>query len=183
MHTHPVEILDEAKAGEWAKVVRRSTAIATVLFTYPLLSALLMGRGPEDDEDSWDWAARTVLQQAAGFEPIFMANAWSAAEAKIRGKPALSSKAPALAMAERIEKGLFTTFDTDKDPAERFLGALDAFGPLAGLPVNQTNKMTKALLGIGKTDKVNDPVDFVEAWFYGRRTGRGWNPISRGEKR
>lgn len=92
-------------------------------------------------------------------------------------------KAPALAMAERIEKGLFTTFDTDKDPAERFLGALDAFGPLAGLPVNQTNKMTKALLGIGKTDKVNDPVDFVEAWFYGRRTGRGWNPISRGEKR
>ena len=185
MHTDPLKILDEAKEGEWWKAVKRATAISTVLFTYPLLSALLMGRGPEDDEDSWDWAARTVLQQISGFEPVLAANAYSLAEAKLRGKRVNSARTPAVSMLERMETGLFDALDLEgtKDPAERYLGALNAFGPLAGVPVNQTNKMVKAALGIGKTDEIKDPVDFIEAWMYGRSQKRGWNPISQGEKR
>ena len=96
-----------------------------------------------------------------------------------------SARTPAVSMLERMETGLFDALDLEgtKDPAERYLGALNAFGPLAGVPVNQTNKMVKAALGIGKTDEIKDPVDFIEAWMYGRSQKRGWNPISQGEKR
>lgn len=181
-HTSPLNIIDNAKQGEWQKAIRGAVSVASVLITYPLLSALLMGRGPDKDEDSWDWAARTILQQMAGFEPIIAANAYALAEAKIRGKPANGAQMPAIAMLERMEKGLFTAADSNKETAERFLGAVDAFGPLAGVPTNQTDKTVKALLGIGNTDKIQKPEDFIEAWMYGRSQKRGWNIISRGEK-
>ncbi|MCQ2371218.1 MAG: hypothetical protein MJ058_04095 [Akkermansia sp.] len=175
-HTHPEKLLEDAKGGDLQKLARRVAAVSSVLMLYPLLSALIMGRGRDEDEGWAFWGVRTSLQGVAGFDPIFGAGIWAGIEVALSGRNQIAT-GPLAIHYGRLSRDMNALFEVKgpSTPAEKAFAIVDAIGPTASLPTNEIQKVAKPLVGVNGVDDDEDVLDFIESVLYGRSSRRGWN--------
>lgn len=175
--TRPDLIIQDINGREWKQLVKRITGVLGVLVFYPLASLLLMGRGPRKDEDKAEWAIKNIALTAGGYDPKFLTPVANISVALYERKRMQGFRLPVETIIDSMVKGGADLAGENSTPAQRVVGALNLFGPLAAMPTHELNRIMKPMMDAPGQDPVEDVPDFIEAVLYGRNSQRGWNPL------
>lgn len=137
----------------------------------PILSELLAGRGPDDEEDWGWWAFRKMLFQMLGPIPL-VRDLGEPVWAKATGKPSFGySISPLQRVGETFVNvaGDVGKIAEGKDTKRATRNALEATGYATGLVPGQLASATQFLVDVGAGEQ--DP-EGVKEWWEGLTTGR-----------
>lgn len=178
------------KEGDYIAAAAATVRAFGAIMALGLVSALVMGQGKDDDED-WDsWAARMMLTFIAGMDPVAVQSAPLISK-ELFGKGGNASDVPAWRTTKTMTKAGLQLIAPkgDRISPESLAALLDISGMTLHLPSNELKKVLMPAVGAQGHDPLTfkDPLQFsedlTEAMIYGRSQKRGWNPISRGDKR
>ena len=137
----------------------------------PVLSEILAGRGPDDDEDHAWWAFRKMLFQMLGPIPL-VRDVLDPAWAKLMGKPSFGySISPMQRAGETLVNvaGDVGRLVRGEDTKHATKNALEGAGYATGLVPGQVASATQFLVDVANGDQ--DP-DTVKDWYDGLTRGK-----------
>jgi hypothetical protein len=132
-----------------------------------LISEILANRGPDDDEDPLEWAAREILFYPLGTIPVVrdMANVW-----KDGYSYTLTPLSRALEMTTRLPGQIEQTIEGEKDVDDLVFQAFDLPGYLFGLPTGQVKNTTRYIWDVWNGDiQPEDGADVAKGLLFGER--------------
>ena len=176
------------KKGDPVKALEMALRLGAYVLTFSTMGALLMGQGPDEEEDIEDWVARQVITGLMGVDPFFLrlANAHFV-QPTLFGKKSGTINVPVLETVEMVSSGasdlvtqLVKTVQGEKElDWENFSPAIDTIGPFVNAPVHVLRRFLDAHLsnknGIDSVPFFESPLGSLEAFVYGRKKSRGWN--------
>ena len=176
------------KKGDPVKALEMALRLGAYVLTFSTMGALLMGQGPDEEEDIEDWVARQVITGLMGVDPFFLrlANAHFV-QPTLFGKKSGTINVPALETIEMVSSGasdlvtqLVKAVRGEKEfDWENFSPAIDTIGPFVNAPVHVLRRFLDAHLsnknGIDSVPVLESPLGSLEAFVYGRKKSRGWN--------
>lgn len=180
LHGMWVTLVDsEASAGEKAFSVGKFAGKMLGISAALALGDLLSGRGPEDDEEWWQWWTRKLSSGlAVGIPGLDIAIDQTLGYAMLGERPKLSWRAPLPALLETLGASVYKAFAPGKEPAERAGAALRTGGLLYGLP-NQVWKTGGYLYGLATGEaEPRGPGDVAGGLVWGERRNQPTNPAT-----
>lgn len=176
------------KKGDPVKALEMALRLGAYVLTFSTMGALLMGQGPDEEEDIEDWVARQVITGLMGVDPFFLrlANAHFV-QPTLFGKKSGTINVPALETVEMVSSGasdlvaqLVKAVQGEKElDWENFSPAIDTIGPFVNAPVHVLRRFLDAHFsnknGIDSVPVLESPLGSLEAFVYGRKKSRGWN--------
>ena len=176
------------KKGDPVKALEMALRLGAYVLTFSTMGALLMGQGPDEEEDIEDWVARQVITGLMGVDPFFLrlANAHFV-QPTLFGKKSGTINVPALETVEMVSSGasdlvaqLVKAVQGEKElDWDNLLPVIDTIGPFVNAPVHVLRRFLDAHLsnknGIDSVPVLESPLGSLEAFVYGRKKSRGWN--------
>lgn len=126
-------------AGKGAKALIAPEVWATMFATWlvpAVLFEIMAGRGPDDDEEWWEWATRKIALYPALTMP-FIRDAASAAEAAITGREQAVRSNPITDTLIQIVRSTKRALSDDAEIEDISTALIRSAGALTGLPANQ----------------------------------------------
>jgi hypothetical protein len=183
-HELVVALQDEqATAGSSARAVARfGWRMLALVAAYQILGEWLTGRGPEEDEETWQWLLRKALMGLTVNDLPFGAMAEPIAT-KIAGGTArrVSARAaPAVAVAEDVGRSVMAAFDGDEDALEAAYDVLRSLGLLFGVPTRPLRALDYATDLLEGETQARPPYvpEVLGGLIYGERDARPLNPAT-----
>jgi GGDEF domain-containing protein len=164
--THPLHTAEDGVevAKRVPKVAGRMLAFMTAALVF---SELLSGRGPEDDEEVWEWYFRKLIFGGLQSIPL-LGEATTALESKVLGKRTNPRGAPVVSLMTQVADGLMKLDPEDDEATKTAIILLQTFAPAAGVPMSQPVRTTTGIAA-QQHDPARNPVELVGDLWYGRR--------------
>lgn len=178
----------DARAA-WRQGDRKTAAAIAIrgslgILSLSLFSALLMGQGPGDDEELHKWALRTGIASIGNSEPFILKQLVNGAILpQFFGQRASTSQVPILATGQLTAtrlRSILTRFERGEalKDLNTYMDAVELVGPAFLLPTSVIGRTIRPLLTEEENkrlDSVENPIEFLEAIIYGRKSDRGYN--------
>ena len=164
---HNVHIAEGGIEKSKAAMSALTTHFATLLITHHI-AALIMGKGPEEDEEWKDWFIRGIA--GGSLDPLPFGVAYNV-EQLFFERRSTSRPVPAAAFIDEFTR-LFIKISKDEvDPKETAMQALRATGILFGIPIDPLRgaKYLSDLMDGGSGIRAENAGDVIGGLLYGER--------------
>lgn len=169
-------ILEAENVKEVAVALPRVTGrLMALSIAYNVIPELLMGRGPEEDEEWSDWFLRKLLLAPVASLPLPIA---PAIESLVLGKRPSIRLAPAFAFFDELARAAYKAKD-DPLAEQAFLGIAKAAGILFGVPLRPFTVQGKFAWEVltGERD-LEGFGDWLSGVVWGARERQPLNPVT-----